>query len=203
MRGASRATILVFGSLSAACHCAQAVEMDTGSSTTSSDPSTGASSSTSESSTSTGDPFDASRWIGRYHFENPFLPFGELGDPLGERVLANFEVFADSTASLFYDDCDSPEPLVDEYRWEPDEQGWLSLFPGEGESSLRLVALEDLETLRVRLDEPCRDLAFEADGTIVPWFSFRPGESCWVVRCTVPNLMQVDYCEGEEPPPCP
>ena len=31
----------------------------------------------------------------------------------------------------------------------------------------------------------------------------RPGASCWVERCTTPGLIQVDYCEGEEPPPCP
>jgi hypothetical protein len=198
----SRKTMLVLLSLCAACHCAQAVDMDAGPSTSTSDTSTGASSSTNENSTSIAEPFDPSVWVGRYHYENPFLPFGELGDPHGERVLANFEIFADSTASLFYDDCDSPEPIVDEYRWELDEQGWLSLFPSVGDSSLKLVALEDLETLRVRLVAPCRELEFEADGAIIPWFSFRPGESCWLVRCTVPNLMQVDYCEGEEPPAC-
>lgn len=194
---ASRGIMLMLVVLSAACHCEQAVELAT-------DLSTSTSESTSEASeSSTGEPFDASRWVGRYHYENVFLPFGELGDPHGSRALSNFEIFADSRAVMLYDDCSFDEPIVVEYLWEPDEPGWLRLFPGEGESSLRLVGIEGLETLRVQLIEPCRELAFEADGTIVPWSSYYPGESCWVDRCTVPNLMQVDYCEGEEPPPCP
>jgi hypothetical protein len=48
-------------------------------------------------------PFDASRWIGRYHYETPFLPFGERGDPMGPYMLANFEIFADSTAIMLFD----------------------------------------------------------------------------------------------------
>jgi hypothetical protein len=91
------------------------------------------------------------------------------------------------------------------YEWTPDEPGWLALHPGAGESSLRLVALEDLETLRVHLVEPCRALEFEYDGMIENFLPFRPGESCWVDRCMTGDgtELQVDYCEGEEPPPCP
>jgi hypothetical protein len=187
-------------SLGAACHCASRnVEDAEGSSSEVASSEEGPSS----TAATTGAPFDASRWIGRYHYETVFLPFGEHGDPHGPRVLANFEIFADSTASLFYDNCDLEEPIIDEYRWAPDEESWLRLYPRVDGSPLNLVAIENLETLRVHQLEPCRELEFEADGAVVPWSTFYPGASCWVDRCTQPNLMQVWYCEGEEPPPCP
>jgi hypothetical protein len=105
---------------------------------------------------------------------------------------------------MFVDHCAYDEPVIIAYEWTPDEEpGWLELYPGAGESSLRFVAFEDLETLRVRLIEPCRELEFEADGVTDPWFPVRPGESCWVDRCTTGSVMQVDYCEGEEPLACP
>lgn len=205
----SEATMLVLVSLSAACHCDQAVETDTDFSTSSSsDTSTGVSSSTSGTSeSSTGDPFDASQWIGVYHYENPFLVFGESVDPAGtSRTLANFEILADSRATIFYDNCSLDEPIVIAYAWEPDEEGWLRLLPGEGESSLRAGVVENLESLRVRRTEPagmCRPrLDFELDG-IFGFSAYYPGESCWVDRCTIPNRFHVDYCEGEEPPACP
>lgn len=52
-----------------------------------------------------GEWFDASRWIGRYHFENTFITFGERGDSGATNSLVNFEILADSTATIFYDDC--------------------------------------------------------------------------------------------------
>ena len=202
----SRETMLVLVSLSSACHCAQAVEAGTESFTSTSDTTTGASSA-GETGTSSGEPFDASRWLGRYHYENPFLPFGELGDPHGPHMLVNLEIFADSRAVMLYDDCSFEEPITINYAWEPDEEeGWLRLRPGRDEASLRYMAAERLKSLRVQRTEPaemCRPrLVFEADGIFDSFSPFYPGESCWVVRCTVPNLMQVDYCEGEEPPTC-
>jgi hypothetical protein len=189
----------------AGCECASADVVDPGSDDATSSSDDTAPASSSSSSDATGEPFDASRWIGRYHFENVFLPFGERGDPHGTYSLVNFEILPDGQASMFYDDCHYLEaPIVIAYEWRPADEGWLSLHPGEGETSLRYLALEDLESLRVHLVEPCRELRFEIDGSPDPALHVvRPGESCWVDRCTVPSIMQVDYCEGEEPPPCP
>lgn len=185
----------------AGCECASADDVELGSDTSSS--TSGGASTGSEAST-TGEPFDASRWIGRYHFENVFLPFGERGDPHGSYSLANFEILPDGSASMFYDNCAFEAPITIAYRWIPSEEGWLRLLPGEGETSLRYWALDDLDTLRVQLIEPCRELRFEIDGKPDGGFYLvRPGESCWVDRCTTYHVMQVDYCEGEEPPPCP
>jgi hypothetical protein len=196
-------TISMLG-LSLACQRPGVDEEGSGSASSSNSSDGGSSGeSTSSGVSTTGEPFDATRWLGRYHYENIFLPFGERGEAHGSRVLANFEISSDSTATLFFDDCDLPDPIVNHYRWEPDEQDWLRLLPGEGESSLGLVALENLETLRVHLVDSCRELELEADGAVVQWFPLFPGESCWVDRCTTPGIMQVDYCEGEEPPPCP
>ncbi|MCX4239441.1 hypothetical protein [Paraliomyxa miuraensis] len=143
---------------------------------------------------SIGEPFDASRWIGRYHFENTFLPFGERGDPGGDYSLVNFEILPDSRASLLYDDCNFELPIVIAYEWLPSDDGWLNLHPGQGETSLRFLGRTDVETLRVQLIEPCRELEFEADGRGLSFSVVRPGESCWVDRCTTPHTMQVDYC---------
>lgn len=148
---------------------------------------------------STGEPFDASRFVGRYHFENPYLPFGERGNPGGTYSLVNFEVLPDGRATMFYDDCSFDEPRIIAYEWHPSEPGWLSLQRGSGETSLRYLANADVETLRIRLIEPCRELRFEVDGDEDTWSRFYPGESCWVDRCTNGIDMQVDYCEGEVP----
>lgn len=206
----TREMMLVLVSLSAACHCAQVVETDTDPSTSgTSDTSTGVSSSTSGTSeSSTGEPFDASQWVGIYHYENPFLVFGESVDPAGtSRTLANFEIFADSRATMFYDNCSFDEPIVIDYVWEPGEEGWLRLLPGKGEPSLRYMSAENVESLLVQRSEPeemCRPrLVFEFDGIHDSFAPFYPGKSCWVDRCTVPNRFHVDYCEGQDPPPCP
>jgi hypothetical protein len=184
------------------CQCANGdiVELDSEASSSSAEE---AFTGSSTSSDGTGEPFDASRWIGRYHFENVFLPFGERGDSHGDNALINFEIPPDSRATMFNDDCSFDEGITTVYEWVPSEEGWLSLHPGPGETSLRFWANPDVDTLRVQMIDSCRALRFERDGQIVSWTTFRPGESCWVDRCTAPNIMQVDYCEGEEPPPCP
>jgi hypothetical protein len=196
--------VVAAGSLSTACYCANTGDEHTSlaSSTSAGGSLDGSSSSSSEGTTAV--PFDASRWLGRYHYESFVLPFGEYGDPQGPRKLLNFEILADSRAILFHDDCAFEEPNIIAYEWEPDGADWLRLLPGEGETSLRFEAAEDLESLRVRLTGPCRELKFEIEGRLEDWLPFFPGESCWVDRCTtVPIFIQVDYCEGEEPPPCP
>lgn len=152
---------------------------------------------------STGEPFDASRWVGRYHFENVLLPFGERGDPHGSASLTNLEILPDARATMFYDNCVFDEPILIEYEWHLSPDGWMDLLPGAGESSLRFRADPEVESLRVRLVEPCRELEVEVDGGDVGFTVVRLGESCWVDRCTTPGIMQADYCEGEEPPPCP
>jgi hypothetical protein len=194
--------VLLSATWLAGCQCASTdvVQLDSDASSTSGELLTGSSLS---SDTSTGEPFDASRWIGRYHFENTFLPFGERGDPHGTYSLVNFEILPDGRASMFYDACSFDEPINIAYEWLPSEDGWLSLRPGAGETSLRFLAVEDVGTLHVQLVEPCRELVFEIDGASPGFTIVRPGESCWVDRCTTPGIMQVDYCEGEEPPPCP
>jgi hypothetical protein len=194
---------LLATTLLAGCHCANAdiVELGSeGSTSTSGEALTGSSAS---NDSSTGEPFDGSRWIGRYHFENFFLPFGERGDPHGDYALVNFEVLPDGWATIFYDSCSFDEPVTRTYEWTPDEEGWLDLQAGPGEPWLRFLGPDRVDTLRVQLVEPCRELWFEIDGRVSGWMPFFPGESCWVDRCTTPGIMQVDYCEGEEPPSCP
>lgn len=183
------------------CQCASAdiVQLDSEASSASGETFMGPSS----SDTSTGEPFDASRWIGRYHFENTFLPFGERGDPHGSYSLVNFEILPDGRASMFYDNCSFDEPVTIAYEWLPAEDGWLSLHPGVGETSLRFMSNTDVGTIRIQLVEPCRELNFEIDGYPPGFTIVRPGESCWVDRCTTYHILQLDYCEGEEPPPCP
>lgn len=202
-------TMLLAATWLASCHCENAslVKLDSDEPTSTFNETDTGSSSASASSTgdgTTGAPFDASRWLGRYHFENPFLPFGERGNPNGSFSLANFEILPDGRASMFYDDCSFEAPVDIAYEWLPsDEEGWLRLYPGAGETSLRYLSNDDVETLRVKLVEPCRELRFEIDGGPQGFAIVRPGASCWVDRCTTPNIMQIDYCEGEEPPPCP
>jgi hypothetical protein len=185
------------------CQCANGGIVELGSDTSTSASGEPITDSSTSSNGSTGTPFDASRWIGRYHFENPYLPFGERGDPHGTYVLANVEILPKGQTSMFYDRCSLDEAFTIAYEWFPADDGWLSLRPGPGESSLRFLSDQDVDTLRIRLVEPCRELMFEVDGAINTAFTFYPGESCWVDRCTTPGIMQVDYCEGEEWPPCP
>jgi hypothetical protein len=191
--------------VSPGCHCERAMDqpMDTDATSTTSTSEASAGASFGSHEVSTGAPFDASRWIGRYHFEDGGLEFGERGTPLGAHMLVNFEIFPDSTASMLYDDCSFDEPMTIAYGWTPAEPGWLELHPGAGESSLRLLAAKDIASLRIHLVEPCRELEFELEGVVHNFFDFYPGESCWLERCLVGNTMRVDYCPGEEPPPCP
>jgi hypothetical protein len=192
-----------------ACHCESAYVHDTESQDTGGQDTEGTTGTWGASGVltgssdeeSTGAPFDASRWIGRYHYE---YVFAEWGDPIATDMLVNLEIFEDSTATMFYDHCTFDVPEIIRYEWTPDEEsGWLELHPGAGESSLRLLSGEDLETLRVHLIEPCRELRFEYDGYEDDWLPFYPGESCWINRCGDGMSPVVGYCEGEEPPACP
>lgn len=158
--------------------------------------------STEESTTS--DPFDITPWVGRYHFEDPFHPFGQSNELHGTAQLANFEVFPDSTAAMFSDLCSSDKPIEIAYVVVSETPTTLRLLPGDGESSLRFKGLTGLDDLRVMMIEPCGELTFEYDGMPEGFGSWHPGEACWVDRCETSDLVfHIDYCAGEEPPACP
>lgn len=194
----TRMLLLVMASL-AGCQCADRDLMDLDRSSASSSSGDELTGSSGSSEGSTGEPFDASRWIGRYHFEHTFVPFGEHGDVDGASALTNFEILPGGRATMFHDNCYSEEAISIVYDWLPAEDGWLALHPGPGETSLRFEANPDVESLRVKLIEPCRELEFDVEGRTPSFTIVRPGESCWVDRCTTPHGMQIDYCEGEEP----
>ena len=124
---------------------------------------------------STGDPFDASRWIGRYHFENVLLPFGERGDPHGSASLTNLEILPDARATMFYDNCVFDEPILIEYEWRPSPDGWMDLLPGAGESSLRFRADPEVESLRAPGSRRAADAAPRAARRTVPRAGGRGG----------------------------
>jgi hypothetical protein len=189
-----------------ACQCDRTIEHDSDGATSMGASTTSGSSSASSSEESTGAPFDASRWLGRYHYEFALMTFGEAGPTHGAGgTLANFEILADGTATMLHEYCGMIPSQIVKYEWVSDEPDWLALHPGEGETSLRYNAATDLDSLRVHMIGPCRELELEADGQIVDWTTFKPGASCWVreSRCFPPDSTHIDYCEGEEPPPCP
>jgi hypothetical protein len=204
-----RPSILALSTVACACDCESTSYVDV--SATESEASdvstsrTGTSSvltgSSSEGDQSTGAPFDTSRWIGRYHYEHPY---GEWGDPLYTSFLANFTIREDGTATMLYDRCSFDWPELVHYEWEPDEEpGWIELHPGAGQPYLRFFVDSPYESIRVHLIEPCRRLEFDGNESGGGVTHFYPGESCWLDRCGYGITLEVGYCEGEEPPPCP
>lgn len=153
-----------------------------------------------------GEPFDTAQWVGRYHYDDPFQTFGELQPPQGEAGLGNFEIFPDLTAHMSYENCNVMMPRIEiEYRVEPVDASTVQLLPGEGESSLRYRGGANLDGISVTLHE-CSSLEFsimDEDVQLVEWW--RPGAACWVDRCETvsPVMFHIDYCEGEDPAPCP
>lgn len=158
--------------------------------------------STTPGEPSAGESIDVSRFIGSFHNENDFVPFGsEVYDP-GSSSIANLEIRADGTAQMTYEICSEQyEPREIAWRWEVHQGPWLELLPGQGESSLRFMAVDGLESLRVLPVGEC-DLHFEVDGELVSYETFRPGLACWVNRCEPTGTVHIDYCEGEVPPSC-
>jgi hypothetical protein len=149
---------------------------------------------------SAGAPFDASRWVGRYHYLYPLVD--RWGEQSQTTELVNFEFREDGTMTMLYDRCSFDWPEIVHYEWEPDEEpGWIELHPGAGQPYLRFLVDQPYESIRVHLIEPCRELEFEVDGNVDTWLLVYPGAWCWLNRCG--NGIRVDYCEGEEPPPCP
>ena len=162
---------------------------------------------------STGAPFDIEPWVGRHHYEGFLSQFGEATTTNGGTTLANFEIRPDSTALSTYDDCFIETPIPIEYVIEPLSQTRVRLQPAPGDATLRYSAGLELDEIQLTLDERCGVITLElTGGAWVPgpvvdnlW---HPGAACWVDRCTSTTpagetTYQIDYCEGEEPPPCP
>lgn len=206
---ATLALVLAAGSSSSGCECAERklhdelgststleLETSTGGFTT-----TGAESATraSEDTESAG---DVSRFMGVFHNESQFIPFGMETMNTGSPTIANIEIREDGTASMVMETCNEDYgPLEIAWRWEALPGPRLDFLPGPGEESLRFMALPDLESLRATMDDACY-LLFEVDGTIIDSQTFRPGKACWVNRCEPHWTVHIDYCDGEAPPPC-
>lgn len=140
---------------------------------------------------------DASRFLGIFHGEPPFTPFGCEGHDFGSTLLVNVEIRPDGTASMIWEDCSVTRGTTEiQWRWEALADDELELLPGPGEGSLRWLAVTHLGSLRATIDDEC-ELRFEVDGELrhVP---FRPGEACWVNRCE-DGKAHVDYCERPAP----
>jgi hypothetical protein len=137
--------------------------------------------------------FDVSRFLGTFHGEALFTPFGYEGYDLGSTVVENVEIRPDDTAGMVWEPCSTAYgPREIAWRWEARADRWLELLPGEGEDSLRWRSMTDLESLRVTVDDQC-EIRFEVDGELYP-DPFRPGKACWVNRCEG-GKAHVDYCE--------
>ncbi|MCX4244406.1 hypothetical protein [Paraliomyxa miuraensis] len=209
IRRSTFAVLVSIGSSSASgCQCADRPVFEQGEGTSSTGLETSASdgvtATAGDSSTADAaeEPVDVSRFIGVFHNENGFVPLGEEVDNPGEPTLMNLEIRADGTASMTLETC-SQLLGTREYawRWEAQPGPWLVFSPGPGEESLRFMARDDLESLRLTPVNDC-DLQFEVDGDFVPYETFRPGRACWVNRCEPTWVVEIDYCEGEDSTPC-
>jgi hypothetical protein len=151
---------------------------------------------------------DASRFLGVFHYDHQ--DFGDwvwCDADVAPRwpPLINVEIRPDGTAGMFMQECVplfGDHPLEVEWRWELVQDEWLELRPGPGEASLRFIEPNELASLRATIDDQCT-MRFEADGEPLLPYVFRRGRACWWNRCEPSWTMYIDYCEGEEPPPCP
>jgi hypothetical protein len=151
---------------------------------------------------STGEPIDVSPFLGIFHAEHWGTPFGrEVTNP-GGVALANLEIRPDGTASMTMETCNELGGTREfAWTWEARPGPMLEFSPGPGEDSLDYFALTDLESLRAYLVDDCA-FQFEAAGDLLTTETFRPGLACWVNRCDPTWTIHLDYCDGEEPPPC-
>jgi hypothetical protein len=207
-----RVMVLMLGTgwLASACECADRRYHDAASTSSTTDPadlpsetSTGSAEATS-SATTTDDPVDVSRFIGVFHNEHWLVPLGRTVDFPGGVSLANLEIRTDGTASMTMETCSELDGTRHfEWRWEARPGPRLEFLPSPGEDEvLRFMAFAELESLFAYPVDPC-GFPFEADGVPITTDTFRPGRACWVNRCEAPSWMvEIDYCEGEELPPC-
>lgn len=201
------ATFLVTGFPLVACQCADPMvhtearePLDS-----SSDGSTSTSPGTSDDAASTeaaDDPIDVSRFMGVFHNDFALIPFGQEVQDTGDPTIANLEIRPDGTAHMTMENCDPNDGLEISLRWAARPGPILDFFPGPGEESLRFMALSELESVTAELGDGC-DILFEVDYEPLWMEPFRPGRACWVNRCeTSDNMVHIDYCDGEAPPPC-
>lgn len=151
---------------------------------------------------STGEVIDVTPFLGVFHAEHWVTPFGhEVPNP-GGVALANLEIRADGTASMIWETCSLLAGTREVgWTWEAHPGPVLEFSPGSGEDSLDYFALTDLVSLRAYFVDDC-GFQFEADGDLITTQTFRPGLACWVNRCEPSWTVHLDYCEGEDPPPC-
>lgn len=202
------ATVLVAASTLVACQCSNPSRLDErdmkGSAANGESSSTGSSTSDEEAgSEATAEPVDVERLLGVFHYESPFIPFGEQAPNSGDAMVANLEIRPDGTASMSLETCNTSQaPLLIDWRWEARPGPSLELSPGPGEASLRFMALAELESVTVMPGEACA-LVIDAKGEEA-WVidEFHPGRACWVDRCETWNNVHIDYCDGQAPPPC-
>jgi hypothetical protein len=206
---AAMAVVLAAGWASSGCECAERKLHDGLGSTTTMELETstgGTMTIGAESTTRTTDDTESavpvSRFMGIFHSENPYLPFGMETMNTGSATIANLEIREDGTASMVMETCNKDYgPLEIAWRWEARPGPWLEFLPASDEEPLQFMALTDLESLRVTTEGTC-DLLFEADGVLITYELFRPGKACWVNRCDPVWTVHIDYCDGEAPPPC-
>jgi hypothetical protein len=209
---AAVAFVLAVGLSSRGCECAEREPYDTmePTSVTSLETTTAEAMTTTGSASSSGttdDMEDVSRFLGAFHYEVNVVAFGFevplYGDP--PPSMLNVEIFADGTASMTMESCTgSFETIEIAWTWDLGPGPSLELAPGLGETSLRYASLTDAKSIRVTPLDEC-DLVFEIDGHIVWQDGYYPGKACWVKRCEEAGehvRYHIDYCEGEEPPPC-
>jgi hypothetical protein len=207
MSGGSMTVLVLGAGLASACECADRRYHDAAgaSSTTdpgapSSDSATGSAEGTS-AATTTEEPVDVSRFIGVFHNEHWLTPFGREVQNPGGVSLANLEIRADGTASMTVETCNLENGTLHQaWTWEPHPGPRLELSPVADEA-LDFMWLWDLESLWAVSLDGCA-FQFEADGVPVTSDTFRPGAACWVNRCDPSYEIHIDYCKGEEPPPC-
>lgn len=204
----SFATILVTAFPLFACRCTDPMVATEGRELldSTSDGSTSTSPGTSGETTSTeatDDPIDVSRFMGVFHNDFALIPFGREVEDTGDPTIANLEIRPDGTAHMTMETCSELFGTLEiSLRWEARPGPILDFLPGPGEESLRFMALSDLESVTAKLGEGC-DLLFEVDREPLWMEPFRPGRACWVNRCeTSDNMVHIDYCPGEAPPPC-
>jgi hypothetical protein len=206
-RCAAVAFVLGAGLSSRGCECAEREPYDVTESTgvTSLEATTANAMTTmgmEATSRSTDDTADVSPFLGIFHNENQYIPFGRETTNPSDPSIANVEILPDGTATMTMETCNEDfGPLAIAWRWAARTGPWLEFTPGPGEESLRFMVLTDLASLRATIDDDC-GLQFEIDGEPLTVQTFRRGKACWVNRCEPSWTVHIDYCEGEEPPPC-
>lgn len=202
------APLVLAVSFASGCECSDRPlhEMDAVAEDTTVETEAGSSESATTASTTTeassGEPIDVSPFLGIFHAEYWVVPFGRETDNAGEVALANLEIRADGTANMTWETCNLLAGTRDvAWTWEAQPGPTLAFSRGPGEDSLEYFALTELESLRAFLVDDCA-FQFEADGEPITTQTFRPGLACWVNRCEPAWTVHIDYCEGEDPPPC-